>query len=100
MLATCRHRHSNSNASAIYHYEASSTGEEYVLRQSIGIDEKLRSTAIDGRAMVASEHRVGRSNVIHIFVQQNDIWDKITTVDEPTFEESFGSMVALSGNIT
>jgi len=58
------------------------------------------SLAVDGKAMVVSERRGSRSNVIHFFVQKNNTWEEVASIDEPTFDKDFGERVALLGNTT
>ena len=100
LLATCKQRRFNSYSFAIYHYMKSRTSEGFVLRQTIVFDELVRSIEIDGRAMIVSENRVGRSSVIHVFVRKHDLWEKNGTFDEPATDATFGYRTALSGNHT
>lgn len=96
----------------VYYYAKQRSGEDYVLQQSIGFDkgatggsqqssELGHSLAVDGKTMAVSEFRGHDiSRVIHFFVQKNNTWKEIVTIDEPTFDKYFGERVALLGNKT
>jgi hypothetical protein len=96
LLATCEWY--NSDVGPVYYYEKSVEGGEYVFQQGLKFENDFRSLAVDGNAMVVSEWRSGRSNVIHFFVCENGDWREVRTLDEPIFDQYFGQEVALSGN--
>lgn len=96
----------------VYYYKKQGLGEDYVLQQSIRIDTVVMgkkdlstglsySLAVDEKSMIVNEFRGhDRSQVIHFFVQNNNTWEEVTTIDEPTFDTDFGKRVALFGNTT
>merc|ERR1712194_445426 len=84
----------------VYHYENSGMRDEYVFKQGLRIENRVTSLAVDQQNMVVGERRVGRSNAIHFFVQEINVWEKVATIDESVFGPEFGRALALSGNIT
>jgi hypothetical protein len=85
-------------APAIYYYEKLGVGGDYVFQQGLKFEKGVISFAVDKNDMVLGECRSGRSNVIHFFVLENGAWREVRTLDEPTFDQSFGEDVALSRN--
>ncbi|KAL3797156.1 hypothetical protein HJC23_000494 [Cyclotella cryptica] len=91
----------SNNATHYYVKQINASGEnEYILRQKIRYDNYLYSIDVDGDIMVTSEARKSIAGRIHFLVRKDHIWEQFNEVDEPNFDSSFGSSVALSGNLT
>jgi len=92
-----------SGANTIYYYEKEGMGHDYILQQTFRYKNNVRFIDVDGEAMALTEYRSVGSFVIHFFVQKNNAWEEVATIEESTLDDvSFGwhRHIALSGNST
>jgi len=85
----------------LYYYEKQE--EEFIVKQSIVFDGRVYrgDIAVDGDAMVVSENRSGRSDVIRFFVRTNHVWEEVNRINDDGLEPYFGEGdVALFENTT